>query len=157
VTTHPPLGDTLALATIAHAGQMYGDRPYIEHPIAVAALLLPLTFGVGPLSADALHAALLHDAVEDTTLTLADLDDFGYPECVVGAVDSVTRRPGEQYANLIARAAAHSLGRYVKLADNTHNRSTLPEGDSRWYRYNRAHRILVSAIGFDPWPDSPSE
>ncbi len=42
---------------------------------------------------------------------------------MVAAIDSVSRRPDEEYLDLIRRAAADLIGRVVKLADNAHNSS----------------------------------
>lgn len=111
----PTVADADALAEQAHRGQVdKAGRPYIEHPRAVARML-------AEHGDHAVMAGLLHDVVEDTTVTLDDLRDAGYPPEVVDAVDSVTRRQGETYMDMIRRAAAHPLGRLVKLADNAHN------------------------------------
>ncbi|NTW97125.1 MAG: bifunctional (p)ppGpp synthetase/guanosine-3',5'-bis(diphosphate) 3'-pyrophosphohydrolase, partial [Oscillochloris sp.] len=51
-----------ALALIAHAGQYrQSGEPYIDHPVAVASILLELR-----LDAESIAASLLHDVVEDT-------------------------------------------------------------------------------------------
>lgn len=59
---------------------------------------------------------MLHDCVEDGDLDIDDLRHEFSPEVVAG-VDAVTRRPDEPYADLIERAAADPVGRWVKLAD----------------------------------------
>lgn len=146
--SYPTLGDALALATVAHHGQQYGNRPYIEHPIAVARLVLAET-GNEHLGA----AALLHDTVEDTFVTLELLGRYGYSDRVIDAVDGVTRRYGEVYMDFVRRAAVHPDSRLIKLADNTHNLSGLPAGDPREKRYLRARAILVATGGHDPWPN----
>lgn len=143
---YPNTADALALATIAHSGQVYGTGPYIEHPIAVAHLILDV---VGP--GDLVSAALLHDVVEDTSVTLHHLRILGYPEAVVEAVDGVTRRRGETYVDFIIRASQQRGSRLIKLADNWHNMSTLPENDRRRKRYMAARTVLVSVHGCDPW------
>lgn len=116
--TDPPLrtpADADALAVSAHAGQVdKGGRPVVEHVRAVAA-------AVRGHGAHAEMAGLLHDVVEDTAITADDLRARGCPEPVVRAVESVTRRPGEDYVAMVRRAAADPLGRIVKLADNAHN------------------------------------
>jgi len=59
------------LASEAHAGQTRnasGGRPYIDHPVAVAAQLVEHGF-----SDEVLAAALLHDVVEDSELEVADI------------------------------------------------------------------------------------
>jgi GTP pyrophosphokinase len=63
-----------AIANAAHQGQLRkSGEPFITHPLAVARILAALG-----MDTTALVAALLHDTVEDTTYTLAALDqDFG--------------------------------------------------------------------------------
>jgi myo-inositol-1(or 4)-monophosphatase len=69
----------LATATEAHAGQIRngaGGIPYIEHPVAVADLLAEH----GWTDEEVLAAALLHDVVEDSDKTVADIRErFGEP------------------------------------------------------------------------------
>src|SRR5262245_4228545 len=62
------------LAERMHRGQTReSGEPFITHPIAVATILAE--FGMDPI---ALAAALLHDTVEDTALTLEDVEEqFG--------------------------------------------------------------------------------
>jgi (p)ppGpp synthase/HD superfamily hydrolase len=62
-------------------------------------------------------AAVLHDVVEDTSVTLEELRRRGFPEAVVAAVDALSRRPGEPYLAFIDRAGSHRIARPVKLAD----------------------------------------
>src|SRR5574343_418594 len=62
-------------ATKAHKGQVrkYTMEPYINHPIAVAKLVASV-----PHTKPMICAALLHDTVEDTDITIADIEDeFG--------------------------------------------------------------------------------
>jgi guanosine-3',5'-bis(diphosphate) 3'-pyrophosphohydrolase len=63
------------VASEAHAGQTRnasGGRPYIDHPVAVAAQLLERG-----LSDEVLAAALLHDVVEDSELEIPDIREAG--------------------------------------------------------------------------------
>ena len=63
----------LEMAREAHAGQVRnasGGRPYIDHPVAVAALLAEQGF-----PDEVLAAALLHDVVEDSELETKDIRD----------------------------------------------------------------------------------
>jgi (p)ppGpp synthase/HD superfamily hydrolase len=65
------VGGALSMAREAHSGQVRnasGGRPYIDHPIAVAAQLI----GHGA-SDEVLAAALLHDVVEDSDLEVEDI------------------------------------------------------------------------------------
>ncbi|MEU0078449.1 HD domain-containing protein [Micromonospora tulbaghiae] len=140
----PTVADADALATAAHYGQLdKAGWPYIEHPRAVARML-------AEHGDHAVMAGLLHDVVEDTTVTLDDLRAAGYPPEVVAAVDAVSRRPGETYMDMIRRAAADPLGRLVKLADNASNSdparlALLPdeEADRLRRKYARARAVLL--------------
>lgn len=144
--TAPTVADADALAERAHRGQVdKAGRPYIEHPRAVAAALAVH----GDL---AVMAGLLHDVVEDTHVTLDDLRAAGYPEAVVSAVDSVSRRAGETYMDMIRRAAADPLGRLVKIADNANNsdedRLSYLEPEVAEFlrrRYAKARAVLLAA------------
>jgi (p)ppGpp synthase/HD superfamily hydrolase len=63
-------------------------------------------------------AAVLHDVVEDCDgWTLDRIRSEGFSEEVVEALDSVTKREGEEYLSFVRRAAANAIGRKVKLAD----------------------------------------
>jgi (p)ppGpp synthase/HD superfamily hydrolase len=110
------------LALSAHQGQV--DKQGHDY---FGAHLLPIAEMLRPFGSNAYMAGILHDVVEDTSLTLAELAGQGFPAIVVDAVDAVTRREGETYPDLIERAGAHPLGRLVKLADNWHNLSSLDE------------------------------
>jgi len=100
----------------AHAGQTDKlGRDYVRDHLE------PVAAELAAHGADAEMAGLLHDVLEDTAVTADRLRGLGVPEQVVRAVEAVTRRPGEDYSESIARAAADPLGRLVKLADNTVN------------------------------------
>jgi (p)ppGpp synthase/HD superfamily hydrolase len=64
---------------------------------------------------------MLHDILEDTPVTLADLRAAGYSEQVCEAIDCLTRRKGEAYEEMIERVATNPLARQVKLADLADN------------------------------------
>jgi len=103
------LEDAIALACRAHRGQVdKAGKPYILHPLRV---MLRLEDPAAQI------VAVLHDVVEDTPVTLADLRAEGYSGEICDAVDCLTRRPGEAYEAFISRAAANPLSRRVKLAD----------------------------------------
>ncbi|MDP5228121.1 MULTISPECIES: HD domain-containing protein [Arthrobacter] len=108
------------VAEQAHLGQTdKAGLPYIEHPRRVERHLVRL-YPDAPVEARA--AALLHDVVEDTEVTLAVLRSLGFPDDVVTAVDAVTKRSGEAKEDYFARIRADRLAPMVKradLADNT--------------------------------------
>src|SRR5215468_3485761 len=112
-----------------HAGQMRrsGD-PYITHPLAVTTILAELG-----MNTDTLCAALLHDTVEDTAYTLAELrKEFG--DEVATLVDGVTKldrvKYGEAAEAETVRKMVVAMSRdirvlVIKLADRLHNMRTL--------------------------------
>ena len=130
----------LQIARVAHAGQRdKAGADYILHPLRVAASCA---------TAEAKVVALLHDTIEDTPVTADYLRQQGFPEEIVEAVLSVTRREGESYEQYILRAAQNPLGREVKIADLEDNMDLrrLPEitaaDVARTGKYLRAWRLL---------------
>jgi len=107
------------------------------------------------LSVDTLEArmaAVLHDVVEDTAVTLEQLRAEGFPETVIEAVEALTKRDGERYDAFILRVAPNPIARKVKLADLRDNcdlsRIAQPtEKDrQRMEKYQRAIQYL-EALG----------
>jgi (p)ppGpp synthase/HD superfamily hydrolase len=99
----------IAIAAKAHAGKVdKAGAPYILHPLRV--MLKMETY-------EERMAAVLHDVVEDSDMTLEDLRNEGFSDTVVEAVDAVTLRIGEAYDDFVRRAARNPIGRRVKLAD----------------------------------------
>jgi GTP pyrophosphokinase len=125
------------LANAAHGGQTRASgEPYITHTMAVAEILVKLH-----LDPEAVAAAILHDVVEDTPVTLAQVEEeFGKP--VAKLVDGVTKLAFIEQKDLIERGTrehmhAESLRKLllamaedvrvvlIKLADRLHNMRTL--------------------------------
>jgi (p)ppGpp synthase/HD superfamily hydrolase len=103
----------IELAARHHAGQRdKAGLPYILHPIR-------LMMACG--SVDAKIVAVLHDTLEDTKLSEADLRQEGFSEEVIAAVVAVTHRNDESYADYVIRASRNELAREVKLADLVDN------------------------------------
>ncbi len=119
------------VAAEAHRDQvrLSGD-PYIQHPVAVAHILADL--GLDDVT---LAAALLHDAVEDTAVTLDEvIAEFGQE--VAAIVDGVTKldrvrfdsREAQQAASMrkmLVAMAKDIRVLLIKLADRLHNMRTL--------------------------------
>ncbi len=117
----PTLEDAIILAAGAHRGQVdKAGEPYLLHPLRV---MLQLKGEAERI------AAVLHDVLEDTLITLDELRTEGYDEDVLQALNALTRRKGESYADFIERAARNPLARKVKLADlaDNMNASRLPQ------------------------------
>ena len=144
----PNLERAIAIAVEAHAGQQdkNGD-PYRLHPLRVM-------FGVQTEDAlldDARMVAALHDVVEDNPAwTLDRLRDEGFSETVIAGVDAVTHREHESYAEFVARAAQHPIGRAVKMADLRDNmdvtrlQSVGEKERQRLEKYLAAYRQLTA-------------
>ncbi len=128
----------VALASRAHAGQQRASgEPFVQHSLAVARILADLG-----LDHETLAAAILHDVVEDTGITLDDLSkEFGVS--IAGLVDGVTKMKviqefqSEPAGSRREHAQAESLRKmllamaedvrvvFIKLADRLHNMRTL--------------------------------
>ncbi|MGB5492568.1 MAG: bifunctional (p)ppGpp synthetase/guanosine-3',5'-bis(diphosphate) 3'-pyrophosphohydrolase [Woeseiaceae bacterium] len=115
----------------AHEGQTRkSGEPYISHPIAVAQELADMR-----LDAQAICAAILHDVVEDTPASLAQIEENFGPE-VAQLVDAVSKLDQIQFHSR-AEAQAESFRKMmlamiedirvilVKLSDRLHNMQTL--------------------------------
>lgn len=131
----------VAIAAQAHAGQTdKADQPYLLHALRVMSKMK---------TNEARMTAVLHDVVEDSDWTLEQLREEGFPEVVIAAVDSLTKRENENYDDFIERAGRDPLGLHVKLADLRDNakldRIPRPtaEDRERTAKYERALRRLA--------------
>jgi guanosine-3',5'-bis(diphosphate) 3'-pyrophosphohydrolase len=119
-----------ALAERAHEGQSrLSGEPYIEHPLAVAGILADLH-----LDSDTLAAAILHDTVEDTDVSLDDIrEQFGAQ--VAKLVEGVTKLgkirmrtkeqvQAENIRKMLVAMAEDIRVVLIKLGDRLHNMRT---------------------------------
>jgi GTP diphosphokinase / guanosine-3',5'-bis(diphosphate) 3'-diphosphatase len=125
------LADAYRFSEAAHKGQtrQSGD-PYISHPLAVAEILAGWH-----LDGQALVAALLHDVMEDTSVTKAEIaDTFGKP--VAELVDGLSKlgkiefqsaedAQAENFRKMLLAMARDVRVILIKLADRLHNMRTL--------------------------------
>ena len=101
--------DALIIAATAHRGQTDKEKlPYILHPLRVMQLVR------GP---EAQMVAILHDVVEDTSVTLEDLRKAGFSETVLEALKLATHLPEDSYADYVVRLKPNPIARQVKLGD----------------------------------------
>ena len=104
----------ITIAATAHAGQIdKAGAPYILHPLRV---MLRVSSEAERI------VAVLHDVVEDCEGWSFDrLLGEGYAPEIIAGLKSVTKVEGEAYEDFVKRAAAHPIGRRVKMADLTDN------------------------------------
>ena len=140
----------LAFATIAHGEQKrkYSGEPYIVHPIEVMEIVKTV-----PHDEVMLAAALLHDVVEDTEVTLAEIHQ-AFGEDVASLVDDLTDVSKPEDGNRKLRKAldrehsANSSARAqtVKLADLISNSSDILENDPKFARVYLAEKELLLEV-----------
>ena len=125
------IGAAYQMAKMAHSGQLRKDgSPYVTHCVAAA----DITVDMG-LDEDSIVSALLHDVIEDTNLTHADIArQFGEPVAdIVEGVTKLTRvqytsKEDEQMENLrkMLMAMAKDIRVIlIKIADRLHNMRTM--------------------------------
>ena len=138
----PTIERAIEIAANAHAGQRdKAGQPYIFHPLRVM-------FRVNGEHEQ--MAAVLHDVVEDTAITIDDLAREGFPSEVLRAIAALTKLPGETRLEAAARAAADPIARKVKLADNAENMdlSRIPNPTDKDYarcrEYEEVRELLLA-------------
>jgi GTP diphosphokinase / guanosine-3',5'-bis(diphosphate) 3'-diphosphatase len=132
----------LEIAAAAHAGQQdKAGQPYILHPIRVMLTVKK--------TSDERIAAVLHDTVEDATITFEDLVDAGFSNDVVDAVQALTKTAGESRMDAAKRAVQNSIARQVKLADVADNMdlNRIPNPTTKDFarleEYKRVRQLLI--------------
>ncbi len=118
------------IANEAHYGtRRRSGEPYILHPIAVARIVAD-EIGLGSKS---VIAALLHDVVEDTDITLDDIESMFNPK-IAQIVDGLTKIRGvlknkegqaENFKKIVFTLSEDVRVIIIKLADRLHNMRTL--------------------------------
>lgn len=133
----------LVFAYNAHHGQLdYNGIPYIFHPLHLAETM-----------DDEISccAALLHDVVEDTSITLEELAQE-FPKEVIDVLSLLTHREGVPYFDYVRNIKANPIAVKVKLADIAHNSdqtrcagSDLTDAQLSYWRekYRKARSILT--------------
>jgi GTP pyrophosphokinase len=149
----------------AHGSQLRasGD-PYFSHPVEVAGILAKMK-----LDTASIITGLLHDTVEDTVATLADISDL-FGDDIARLVDGVTKlsqielqsdesRQAENFRKLVLAMSEDIRVLLVKLADRLHNMRTLHYVKSEEKRQRTARETmdiyapLAERIGIREWKD----
>jgi len=141
----------IALAGTVHRGQTdKAGQPYILHVLSV---MLRVRRAGHPEWLQI--AAVLHDTLEDTTLTLDEIRrTFGEP--CASVVETVTRRPDEPYATYIARIKQDPAARAVKLADLQDNLDPTRPVFAGCKRLLTRYLEALGTLSADQWRDEES-
>ena len=103
------ISKALSIAVEAHKEQVdKGGNPYIWHPVRVA---------LHCHSDEEKIVALLHDVIEDTSVTMSDLAKVGFSEKVLDAIRCMTKKEGEEYMDFIQRLSNNAIAVNVKIQD----------------------------------------
>ncbi len=130
----------LKLCFEAHQNQV--DKtglPYVFHPYHLAEQMDDEISTV---------CALLHDVVEDTSLTFDDLRKMGFPQEVIDVLTLLTHDDSVPYLDYVKTISQNPVAKKVKIADLTHNSdlTRLDVVDERAFarskKYKEALRIL---------------
>ncbi|MDN3360038.1 HD domain-containing protein [Actinomadura sp. DC4] len=153
------LDDAVEFAVERHGDQRRpAGEPYLEHLLETVGILV---HGPGVTDRGVLVAAVLHDVVEDTGTSLAEVrEEFG--EDVAGLVAWVTKpdaRPGEpedaarrRYLDSLAQAPERAL--WLKLADrlsNVQRLETHPRPEKRASYYEETVACFLPLAAEHPW------
>ncbi len=141
------LEDAIALAVERFRGVQDKDgQPYILH-------LLRVMMSVE--DPEARVVGVLHDIVEDTSVTLLDLKDLGFSATIIEGVACLTHLPGITYCDYVIRIRSNEIARVCKLADLNDNyrldrvayRDGHTDGDAkRLQRYVLSYQFLRDKI-----------
>ena len=110
---------------------------------------------MGVQDTNARLVALMHDLIEDTPVTLEELRALGFEDEVLAALDLVTHKQGDSYADYVIRLKANEVARQVKLSDLRDNSAIsrvlyredrLPKDLARIQRYVLSYQFLTDRI-----------
>ena len=106
--------EALELATYAHKGQkrVKTNEEYITHPIAIANKFEDEEYKI---------VSILHDVVEDTELTLDDLNKYGLQEDLLYMVDLLTHKENQTYLDYLLCLDFEPMAKFIKIEDLKHN------------------------------------
>lgn len=142
------IDDAYLFSKNAHLGQKRASgKPYIQHPIAVADILADWR-----ADSPSIIAALLHDVVEDTSITTEQIESH-FGDNIAQIVDGLSKidrlqdigkgiREAESFRKLLLAAASDWRVIFIKIADRLHNMRTLGAISSRTKRKLIAQETL---------------
>jgi len=134
----------ISIATIAHAGQFdKGGKPYILHPFHLMNQLM--------FDPELAEIAILHDTIEDTSVTIAYLKQQGFSLRVTDALELLTHIRGVPYEIYIEGVSTNYDALRVKRKDLQHNsdiirlKGVTNKDIRRIEKYHRAYLYLGNA------------
>ncbi len=133
----------MRIAYNAHLGQVdYNNIPYIFHPYHLAEQMNDeITCTV----------ALLHDVVEDTSVTIEELETL-FPSVVIEAIKLLTHKEGVDYFDYVKEIKKNPIAKAVKLEDLKHNSDqsrnvgqNIPQEKLDYWKekYTKAFKVLT--------------
>ena len=145
------LRNAIALAVEAHLEQTdWKGEPFILHPMRVMFKFV---------LAKERMAAILHDTVEDTYISLSTLRNIGFDEETIETIDALTKRRNEDYLKeYILRVSKNALATRIKMEDLKDNMKILrlprlltAKDLERLAKYQKAFLMLESTLlpGFE--------
>lgn len=145
------LDQARSFAIAAHGEQKYGEHPYSYHLDAVAAI-------AAPYGEEATVVAYLHDTVEDTEATLADVESqFGanVAACVALLTDELgvnrKERKFKTYAKLALVSGPTELALLVKVADRLANvRACVQDRKTGLWELYRSEHLAFRQAAYRP-------
>lgn len=132
------IDEAQAVATSAHEGQKRWDgSPYITHPESVVNRLIAKGF-----TGDILVLGWLHDVLEDSNVGYDSIyAQFG--NYIADALDHLTHREGESYAEYILRISDCDIAAIVKIADLEDNLSDLGLHKDQYHHYLKKQKQRI--------------
>ncbi len=135
------LEKAIAIACKAHNGKKdKAGASYILHPLRVMMRMD---------SPREMMVAVMHDVVEDSEKwTLQKLNNEGFDQEIINAIDALTKRGEETYMEFITRVSHNTIGIKVKLADLEDNMNVMRLGNltekdiARIDKYHHAWKLL---------------
>lgn len=141
------LSKAIQIAVNAHQGQYdKGGSAYILHPLKVMHYLKSD-------DSELQCIAVLHDVIEDTSVTFLDLEKEGMSERVINGVRCLTKQRGETFEEYQAKVLSNTDAAKVKLCDLQHNsdirrlKGVTAKDIARIEKYHKMYLEIKSAIG----------
>ena len=140
----------LSFATLAHKGQKrkYDNQPYISHPIQVARIVSTVDH-----TEEMVIAAILHDVVEDTHVTLEEINsEFGavVAEYVHYLTDVSVPEDGNRSVRKRMDAQQNAKGpaesQTIKVADMIHNSTSIKFQDPAFWKLYRVEKEYTLSL-----------